>query len=144
VGRRVCSREVLWGRVVSTPKWLHKNVLRTFAQKSKKQQSKQDQSALSAGGQELEEVYQRKTPVEHVLLRPDSYVGSTQHTTQELWVLADPEGGVYNNKTKAKLRKCTYVPALYKIFDEILVNAADNKQRLTAHAAPGPRIPALL
>lgn len=27
------------------------------------------------------------------------------------------------------LREITYVPGLYKIFDEILVNAADNKQR---------------
>ncbi len=26
-------------------------------------------------------------------------------------------------------RNITYVPGLYKIFDEILVNAADNKQR---------------
>ena len=25
-------------------------------------------------------------------------------------------------------RKVTYVPGLYKIFDEIMVNAADNKQ----------------
>ena len=28
-----------------------------------------------------------------------------------------------------ELRKVSYVPGLYKIFDEILVNAADNKQR---------------
>ena len=26
-------------------------------------------------------------------------------------------------------REITYVPGLYKIFDEILVNAADNRQR---------------
>lgn len=26
-------------------------------------------------------------------------------------------------------REISYVPGLYKIFDEILVNAADNKQR---------------
>lgn len=26
-------------------------------------------------------------------------------------------------------KELTYVPGLYKIFDEILVNAADNKQR---------------
>lgn len=26
-------------------------------------------------------------------------------------------------------REITYVPGLYKIYDEILVNAADNKQR---------------
>jgi len=27
------------------------------------------------------------------------------------------------------LRTVTFVPSLYKIYDEILVNAADNKQR---------------
>jgi DNA topoisomerase II len=30
---------------------------------------------------------------------------------------------------KLVLREIKYVPGLYKIFDEILVNAADNKQR---------------
>jgi DNA topoisomerase-2 len=30
---------------------------------------------------------------------------------------------------KMVLREVTFVPGLYKIFDEILVNAADNKQR---------------
>ena len=29
----------------------------------------------------VEETYQRKTPMEHVLLRPDSYVGSTEPVT---------------------------------------------------------------
>ncbi|KAB7496958.1 DNA topoisomerase 2 [Armadillidium nasatum] len=41
----------------------------------------------------LEDIYQKKTQLEHILLRPDTYIG------------------------------------LYKIFDEILVNAADHKQR---------------
>jgi DNA topoisomerase-2 len=37
---------------------------------------------------------------------------------------------VYNSETtQMELRKVTFVPGLYKIFDEILVNAADNKQR---------------
>ena len=30
---------------------------------------------------------------------------------------------------KMEQRELSYVPGLYKIFDEILVNAADNKQR---------------
>ena len=34
----------------------------------------------------------------------------------------DDDGNIVN-------REITYVPGLYKIFDEILVNAADNKQR---------------
>ena len=37
---------------------------------------------------------------------------------------------VYDAKVKKIVnREITYVPGLYKIFDEILVNAADNKQR---------------
>jgi DNA topoisomerase-2 len=36
---------------------------------------------------------------------------------------------VYNSTAEImEFRKVTYVPGLYKIFDEILVNAADNKQ----------------
>jgi DNA topoisomerase-2 len=37
---------------------------------------------------------------------------------------------VFNSETtQMELRKVSFVPGLYKIFDEILVNAADNKQR---------------
>lgn len=37
---------------------------------------------------------------------------------------------VYCQETESMIqREITYVPGLYKIFDEILVNAADNKQR---------------
>jgi DNA topoisomerase-2 len=63
----------------------------------------------------------KKTPHEHVLTRPDSYVGSIELSTADIWVYDDVVG---MNK-----RKVNYVPGLYKIFDEILVNAADHKQR---------------
>lgn len=72
------------------------------------------------GGKTIEEMYQKKTQLEHILLRPDTYIGSVEKHTQTLWVY---EGGAMVN------RAVTYVPGLYKIFDEILVNAADNKQR---------------
>jgi DNA topoisomerase-2 len=36
---------------------------------------------------------------------------------------------VYNSETEMmEYREVSFVPGLYKIFDEILVNAADNKQ----------------
>lgn len=36
---------------------------------------------------------------------------------------------VFNSATESmEYREVTYVPGLYKIFDEIVVNAADNKQ----------------
>uniref|UniRef100_A0A4W4HHR6 DNA topoisomerase 2 n=1 Tax=Electrophorus electricus TaxID=8005 RepID=A0A4W4HHR6_ELEEL len=69
----------------------------------------------------VERVYQKKTQLEHILLRPDTYIGSVEPVTQQMWVF-DEEIGM-------NLREITYVPGLYKIFDEILVNAADNKQR---------------
>lgn len=74
----------------------------------------------AAGGKTIEEMYQKKTQLEHILLRPDTYIGSVEKHTQTLWVY---EGGAMEN------RQVSYVPGLYKIFDEILVNAADNKQR---------------
>ncbi|CAD7969848.1 unnamed protein product [Amoebophrya sp. A25] len=70
----------------------------------------------------IEERYQKKTQLEHILLRPDSYVGSTE--------MAEGVIHVMNKQKKIfEQRKLNYAPALYKIFDEILVNAADNFQR---------------
>ncbi|KAL6655583.1 hypothetical protein ACP70R_006409 [Stipagrostis hirtigluma subsp. patula] len=77
-------------------------------------------NAAAGGGKTIEEMYQKKTQLEHILLRPDTYIGSVEKHTQALWVY---EGGAMAH------RSVSYVPGLYKIFDEILVNAADNKQR---------------
>ncbi|KNC79788.1 hypothetical protein SARC_07829 [Sphaeroforma arctica JP610] len=74
-----------------------------------------------AGKKTIEETYQKKTQLEHILLRPDSYIGSTEASTEQMWV--------YDQGTGMVFRKVTYVPGLFKIFDEILVNAADNRQR---------------
>ncbi|XP_051925257.1 DNA topoisomerase 2-alpha [Hippocampus zosterae] len=69
----------------------------------------------------VERIYQKKTQLEHILLRPDSYIGSVETVTQQMWV--------YDEDVGMNCRDVTFVPGLYKIFDEILVNAADNKQR---------------
>lgn len=72
-------------------------------------------------GKSIEATYQKKTQKEHILLRPDAYIGSVEKLTQFQWVL-DKDGTF-------QYRNVTFVPGLYKIFDEILVNAADNKAR---------------
>lgn len=70
----------------------------------------------------VEEIYQKKSQLEHILLRPDTYIGSVEPVTENMWV--------YDTDSDSMVqREITYVPGLYKIFDEILVNAADNKQR---------------
>ena len=68
------------------------------------------------------ETYQKLTQLEHILKRPDTYIGSVEKAEQKMWVY---------NKTESQMeyRNITFVPGFYKIFDEILVNAADNKQR---------------
>ncbi|KAJ3203013.1 DNA topoisomerase 2 [Entophlyctis luteolus] len=71
----------------------------------------------------VEEIYQKKTQLEHILLRPDTYIGSIESFQAQMWVM-DNEAS-----KKLTLRNINYVPGLYKIFDEILVNAADNKIR---------------
>ncbi|CAI4230478.1 unnamed protein product [Auanema sp. JU1783] len=80
---------------------------RTFSQKDEKE-------ALQ---------YIRMTPREHVLLRPDSYIGSTNvFENYPIWL--------YNREKKEmELKYSSFSPGLLKIFDEILINAADNKYR---------------
>ena len=71
----------------------------------------------------LEDIYQRKTPIEHVLLRPGMYVGSVAPTVEDAWCW-DADAGQFVHEPQLES-----IPGLVKIFDEILVNAADNRQR---------------
>ena len=80
------------------------------------------EKAKKKGRLSVERIYQKKTQLEHILLRPDTYVGSIVSNTEKMWVY-DAEANKIVNK------EVTFVPGLFKIFDEILVNAADNKQR---------------
>ena len=75
-----------------------------------------------ADGKSASETYQKLSQLEHVLKRPDTYIGSVEKHTEELWVF-DPK------TQQMDYRETTFVPGFYKIFDEILVNAADNKVR---------------
>jgi len=70
----------------------------------------------------IEKMYQKMSQLEHILLRPDTYIGTIEHTKELMWV--------FISETNTMVQKeISLVPGLYKIFDEILVNAADNKQR---------------
>lgn len=68
----------------------------------------------------IEQIYQKKSQLEHILIRPDTYIGSVELLTAPLWVFEND---------RMVHRPVSYVPGLYKIFDEIIVNAADNKVR---------------
>jgi DNA topoisomerase-2 len=70
----------------------------------------------------LAEKYRKLEGREHVLARPGMYIGSIDRDTCETWV-ATAESGL-------EKRKIDYIAGLYKIFDEILVNAVDHYVRL--------------
>uniref|UniRef100_W4VRX5 DNA topoisomerase 2 n=1 Tax=Corethrella appendiculata TaxID=1370023 RepID=W4VRX5_9DIPT len=81
-----------------------------------------EQKTPGKGKGAIEKTYQKKSQLEHILLRPDTYIGSVEKVKENMWI--------YDTETKKICqREIEYVPGLYKIFDEILVNAADNKQR---------------
>ena len=68
------------------------------------------------------EVYQRLTPHEHVLARPGMYIGSPEVVPKSMWL--------YDDEAQCMVwRSVQFNSGLYKIFDEILVNALDNRQR---------------
>jgi len=105
----------------------------------------------------IEEQYSRKTPLEHILLRPGMYIGPTDKSQPaQCWIPhplpANPRTEMLdfhsdfkpNNESNRILElsqlpsiissrmvqeKLAYYPALIKIFDEILVNAFDNRLR---------------
>ncbi len=62
------------------------------------------------------ESIEKLTHVEHILKRPDSYVGPVSRVAEPYWIY---ENDHFEKKT------VVYSPALLKIFDEILVNAID-------------------
>ena len=60
--------------------------------------------------------YERLSHVEHILKRPDTYVGSLVPETGHYWV---------RDEDDFKLSELSVSPGLVKIFDEVLVNAID-------------------
>jgi len=69
----------------------------------------------------LEKKYQKKTQHQHILDLPGMYIGSIEMNDVNLWI--------HNGKNMEK-KNVSIVNGLYKIFDEILVNASDHHIRL--------------
>lgn len=75
------------------------------------------------------DIYKKHTHREHILELPDTYIGSTDTVEEYRW-LYDSES------SKMIWKKIHYNPGLYKIFDEIVVNARDEFVRLKGTANP--------
>ncbi len=77
--------------------------------------------------QVLSEQYQQKTDKEHILDNPDTYIGSIENVDSQMWV--------YDEDNKSiKLKTIEYIPGLYKLFDEGIVNSRDHVVRMIQSA----------
>lgn len=73
--------------------------------------------------QSISEKYVKLDQREHVLQRSGMYIGSIEEDKYDTWVFDTEENKMVKREVK-------YVPGLFKIFDEILVNAIDHSTRL--------------
>ncbi len=64
--------------------------------------------------------YQVLSDIEHILLKPGMYVGSSQLITEDMYIIED------GNITKKSIK---YIPALQRLYEEILLNAFDQTVR---------------
>ena len=71
--------------------------------------------------QKLAETYQKKTDIEHIKDAPDTYIGSVEPDNVKNWSFDDEN---------IKYKSYDWVPGLYKIFDEGIVNCRDHVIRL--------------
>ena len=81
-------------------------------------------AASSVAADNLRTTYRSHTHEEHIYEVPDTYIGSAEKDTVPVLVLSDDKAHIVE-------RDGEIVPGLYKVFDEVLVNALDHHARLT-------------
>jgi DNA gyrase/topoisomerase IV subunit B len=81
-----------------------------------------------AAPRNVEQLYKKHELRDHIYKLPDTYIGSVEATPVELYM--------YDDDAKRMQKKVlNYVPGLYKIFDEVTVNALDHAMRLKKSVA---------
>ena len=66
---------------------------------------------------------QQKTDKQHILDNPDTYIGSVETVDSNMWIM---------NETSDKIieKNISYIPGLFKLFDEGIVNCRDHVVRM--------------
>lgn len=90
---------------------------------------KDDSSSSQSSQSRLKKITHEK----HVLLRAETYIGSTKKTKVSAFV-AD----FVNDKVKFKAKQITTIPGLFSVIDEIIVNGLDHQRRSLQYAKDFP------
>jgi len=66
---------------------------------------------------------QQKTDKQHILDNPDTYIGSVESIDADMWIMSE-------NDEKIVQKNINYIPGLFKLFDEGIVNSRDHVVRM--------------
>ena len=72
---------------------------------------------------EISTKYQMKSDKQHILDNPNMYIGSTQSIDVEMYIFDEDTKNIVE-------KKIDMIPALYKLFDEAIINCRDHSVRM--------------
>nr|UZT28822.1 DNA gyrase/DNA topoisomerase IV subunit A [Nucleocytoviricota sp.]UZT29162.1 DNA gyrase/DNA topoisomerase IV subunit A [Nucleocytoviricota sp.] len=94
---------------------------------------------------ELSKQYQKKSDKQHVLDNPDTYIGSIENVEQSSYIFnssieSTGDNNKINNDEKNLIieKQIKYIPGLYKLFDEAIVNCRDHQVRMEQKIIEAP------
>jgi DNA topoisomerase-2 len=98
--------------------------------------SKSAAGGAAAAAEDLQK-YQKMTDREHILKKPDTYIGTIEpaETTEYIMDVAPATNG--DAAALLTRRPITYIPGLYKLFDEGMVNMRDHVVRQAQAVSDG-------
>jgi len=107
--------------------------------------SKAATAAAAAGATEDLQKYQKMTDREHILKKPDTYIGTIEPTETMEYIMDAAPAPITTIASDAATaapalltrRNITYIPGLYKLFDEGMVNMRDHVVRQAQAVADG-------
>jgi DNA topoisomerase-2 len=73
---------------------------------------------------------EQKTDKQHILDNPDTYIGSVETIDSDVWIINEAADKIFE-------KNISYVPALFKLFDEAIVNCRDHFVRMASKVAAG-------
>jgi DNA topoisomerase-2 len=68
---------------------------------------------------------EQKTDKQHILDNPDTYIGSVENVDADLWIMNESNDKIIQKNIR-------YVPGLFKLFDEGIVNCRDHVVRMAS------------
>ena len=66
---------------------------------------------------------QQKTDKQHILDNPDTYIGSVETVDSNMWIMNEASDKIIE-------KNISYIPGLFKLFDEGIVNCRDHVVRM--------------